>query len=79
MPKYQFSFSDILTEDLLDLRQAAREIPRPAGRKPLSYSTIWRWAKHGVRGHRLPCIKIGQQFFTSRQRLAAFLESTGSG
>ena len=68
--------TDILSEDLIDLRQAARAIPRPRGARPLSYQTIWRWANHGVRGHKLETITIGQQRFTSMQRLHAFLHAT---
>lgn len=65
----------ILTEDLLDLRAAAREVPRPRGVKPISYQTVWRWTKRGVRGHRLETVRIGQQHMTSRQRLHAFLQA----
>ncbi|MDG2221294.1 MAG: DUF1580 domain-containing protein [Rubripirellula sp.] len=59
----------ILTEDLLTLRQATKEVPRAPGQGPLHYATIWRWTNRGLRGHKLETIKVGQQHMTSKQRL----------
>ena len=67
---------NILTEDLLTLKQAAKAVPRPKGRKPVHYATIYRWVNTGVRGTKLETIKIGQQYMTSVQRIHAFLEAT---
>ena len=66
----------ILAEDLLTLPQAAKEVPRPEGKKPLHHSTIWRWSQKGIRGHKLQTVQVGQQRVTSKQRLNAFLEAT---
>ena len=64
---------NILSEDLLTIEQAAREVPRPAGKKPLHYATAWRWAHRGLRGHKLETVRVGSQLMTSRERLHAFL------
>ena len=66
---------DILSEDLISLREAAGTVPRPAGKKPLPYATIWRWAHRGLNGHKLETVKIGSQVMTSHQRLHAFLKA----
>jgi hypothetical protein len=76
MPTTQFRPTDILTEDLLTLEQAAKEVPRPKGMKPIRYATLWRWAKRGLRGEKLETVKLGHLVFTSRQRLHAFLQAT---
>ncbi|MEM6468257.1 MAG: DUF1580 domain-containing protein [Planctomycetota bacterium] len=62
---------DLLTEDLLSLAQATREIPtRP------NVSTVWRWAKRGIRGVRLETVKVGGKQMTSVQALTRFLQAT---
>lgn len=65
----------ILAEDLLTLQQAAREVPRPAGKSSLHHATLWRWAHRGLNGYRLETVKVGSQLMTSRQRLHAFLKA----
>lgn len=72
----EFNCLDILSEDLLTLEQAAKEIPRPPGEKELHYGTIWRWKTRGLRGHKLQTVKVGCQHLTSKQRLNAFLAAT---
>ncbi len=67
---------DILSEDLLTIKQAAKEVPRPVGKKPLHYATAWRWAHRGLRGHKLETVRVGSQLMTSRQRLHAFFLAT---
>ena len=66
---------DILNEDLISLQETAKEVPRPSGKKPLHYATVWRWAHRGLNGHKLETVKIGSQVMTSRQRLHAFLKA----
>lgn len=58
----------ILTEDAISLREAAQELPRP-----VSSSTIYRWALRGVRGRKLETVHIGAQIITSRQAMTRFL------
>ena len=67
---------DILSEDLLTLQQAAKEIPRAPGQSAVHYSTVFRWMNRGLRGHKLMTVRVGQQCFTSKQRLHAFLAAT---
>lgn len=61
----------ILTEDVLSMSQAAKELP---GRPHVS--TLWRWANRGVRGVKLETVCIGDRIFTSRQSLTRFIEAT---
>lgn len=62
---------DLLTEDLLSLAQATRQLPtRP------NVSTVWRWAKRGVGGTKLETIKIGGKQLTSLQAINRFLVAT---
>ena len=57
------------SEDLLSYPQASRECP---GRPHVS--TIFRWARRGVRGIRLETVLCGGRRFTSRQALKRFHE-----
>lgn len=63
---------NLLTEDLVSLAEAAREIPP----KPRHVATIWRWRTRGIRGVKLETVQIGQRSFTSRQALTRFLRAT---
>lgn len=63
---------DIATEELLTLKDACHLLPRRRrGRKP-SFSTIWRWALHGVRGVQLETLRVGSTLCTSRESLQRF-------
>lgn len=65
--------TDLLTEDLLSMSQAARELPnRP------NVSTLWRWANRGLKGNKLQVIRIGGRTLTSRQALTRFLRATNN-
>ncbi len=60
----------LLTEDVISVTEAAREIPsRP------NVSTVWRWTKRGVRGTKLQTVCVGSRIFTSRQAVTRFLEA----
>lgn len=61
----------LLTEDVLTIREVAKELP---GRPNLC--TIWRWTNRGVAGVRLEIVRVGERIFTSRQAVARFLEAT---
>lgn len=58
----------ILTEDVITLNEAARELPTRT-----HLSTLYRWAKRGVNGRKLETVKVGSQIVTSRQALTRFL------
>src|SRR5262245_4075347 len=64
-----------LSEQLLTLSAAAREIPGPSGRG-LHVSTLWRWMQRGVRGIRLETVMIGGIRYTSREALERFIAAT---
>lgn len=62
---------DLLTEDVISVSQAAREIPgRP------HFSTVWRWANRGIGGTKLATVNVGGRIFTSRQAVNRFLVAT---
>jgi hypothetical protein len=64
-----------LSESLLTLSAAARELPGPSGRG-LHVSTLWRWAQRGVKGTRLETVMIGGIRYTSREALERFVART---
>jgi hypothetical protein len=66
---------DPWTEDLLSLSQAARRLPRLRAGRPVSPSTIWRWAAHGIRGIKLETIPVGGRTCTSAQALRRFFKA----
>lgn len=70
---------DLLTEDLIEINQIPRELPRPEGAKPMSYQSAWRWVTRGMPSKNgrivLESVKIGQQRYTSRQALHRFLQA----
>jgi len=57
--------------EALTLAQAARELPRLDGKRPHP-STLWRWARKGLRGVRLEYCRLGRRVVTSRAALTAF-------
>lgn len=65
----------LLQEDVITLRQAARQFPKT--RRPHTQS-LWRWARYGLRGTKLESLKIGHQIVTSKQAVTRFIEATQS-
>ena len=62
--------ADLLSESLLSLPEAARQLPsRP------HHSTVWRWAEKGINGVMLETLRIGTRRFTSTEALQRFLEA----
>src|SRR5436853_7301545 len=64
-----------LSESLLTLSAAARELPGPSG-KGLHVSTLWRWSLRGIRGIRLETVMVGGIRYTSREALERFVGRT---
>jgi hypothetical protein len=64
-----------LSEQLLTLSAAARDLPGPSGRG-LHVSTLWRWMQRGIRGVRLETCMIGGTRYTSREALERFVART---
>ena len=64
---------DLENDELLTLAEACRLLPK----KPAP-STLWRWRARGVvaggRRIRLPCIRAGGTWLTTRRAFAEFLE-----
>jgi Protein of unknown function (DUF1580) len=64
----------ILTEDVLTLSQARKELATITGKR-LEKSTLTRWIHRGVGGVKLDAIRLGIQILTSRQALNRFIEA----
>ena len=64
----------ILTEDVLTLQDARRELVQVTGRRP-DKTTLYRWCLKGVRGTKLEHIRLGDRILTSRQALTRFIQS----
>jgi hypothetical protein len=63
---------DVLTEDLISLKEFSRMCPpRRNGKRPV-LSCVYRWVKDGIRGVRLETICIGGTRCTSREAAARF-------
>jgi hypothetical protein len=63
---------DIERERLLTLKEACRAVPGRA-QKGLALSTVWRWALHGRKGHKLETVLVGGQRYTSREAIQRFV------
>ncbi len=63
----------ILTEDILTIADARKEIASITGQRP-DLSTMTRWIHRGVGGTKLEAIRIGRQLITSRQAITRFIE-----
>jgi len=59
--------------DVMTLAEAAKYIGRIYGVKP-SVATVWRWARKGLKGHRLPIISIGRRCRTTTTAVREFIE-----
>lgn len=64
--------SRILTEDIVCLTDARKEIAGLTGKRP-DKATIARWVHHGVGGVKLEAVALGRQLFTSKQALTRFI------
>jgi hypothetical protein len=71
---------DPLTEQTMPLAEAARRLPRLRAGRPVHTATLWRWARHGLRGVRLETIRVGGTTCTSVEALGRFFARlNGSG
>jgi hypothetical protein len=64
----------LLTEDVLTLQEARREIASVTGRR-VDKTTIYRWVLRGVRGTKLEHIRLGDRILTSKQALTRFINA----
>ncbi len=65
--------SRILTEDILTLNAARKEIEAITGQRP-DLSTMTRWVHRGVGNVKLEAIRVGRQLITSKQAITRFIE-----
>lgn len=65
---------ELHTERIMSLTEAAKSLPRLNGRRP-AISTLWRWARKGVRGVRLDYIRVGRGIATSAEALSRFFNA----
>jgi len=66
--------SRILTEDVLTLQDARKEIASVTGRRP-DKTTLYRWCLRGVGGTKLEHIRLGDRILTSSQAITRFIEA----
>jgi hypothetical protein len=73
---------DLPSENLIPLRKAAEHRllrAKTRGGRALNFSTIWRWAMHGVRGVKLETVRVGSTLCTSEQAIIRFIERLTAG
>ncbi|MEM9366388.1 MAG: DUF1580 domain-containing protein [Planctomycetota bacterium] len=64
----------ILAEDVVSFSEAQSEIAAATRRRP-DKSTMHRWRQRGVGGVKLEAIRLGSQWFTSRQAITRFIDA----
>ena len=70
----QRSVQQILSEDILTLTEARRELAEVLGYR-VDKSTLFRWCSKGVGGVRLAHVRVGNRILVSRQSLTRFIEA----
>jgi len=65
---------DFTTEQIISIAEAARRLPPRRRRRPLSVSTVHRWATQGVAGVVLETLVVGGHRVTSVEALQRFAE-----
>ncbi len=63
---------DPFDPELLSLADAAASLPSLKDGQPIHVTTLWRWARYGLRGIKLETTKIGGRVFTNRRALQVF-------
>lgn len=59
---------DLQKDELLTFGQARKLLPRP-----VSPTTWWRWRTKGVNGVKLPALRCGNVWMTSREAVYEFI------
>jgi hypothetical protein len=66
--------SRVLSEDILSLSQAQKELQAITGQRP-DKATIIRWIRKGVGGNKLEGVRLGgRSIFTSAQAINRFIQ-----
>jgi hypothetical protein len=63
---------DPFSEHTFPLAEAARRLPRLRSNRPVAVSTVWRWARRGLRGVVLETALVGGVRVTSAAALREF-------
>jgi len=58
--------------ELITLPQLAKRLPAPGGH--CDQSTVFRWAKYGIRGRKLETVKVGGRMLTTWNCYVKFME-----
>ena len=66
------------TERVISLSQACRHLPRRRGVRPTHPATVYRWARHGLRGVLLESIRVGGTLCASAEALQRFCDRLSS-
>lgn len=61
---------DPLSEDLEQVRELVKELPKGARPSP---ATVWRWTRKGARGTKLHTIKVCGKLLTTREEFRRFI------
>lgn len=64
----------VLSEDVITLQDARRELEGILGRRP-DKTTLYRWCLRGVGGVRLEHVRLGNRILTSKQSITRFIEA----
>ena len=72
--------SQLLSETLIGLCEAARRLPPGRGGRPVSFSCVLRWITHGIPGPdrkriKLEGVRVGGRWLTSVEALARWADS----
>lgn len=70
---------DLAVETVVSLNDAAKHLPRRRAGKVVHLGTLYRWIGHGVKGHKLECIRIGGSTCTSLEALQRFCDRLSGG
>jgi hypothetical protein len=62
-------------ETLIAFAELARRIPPTRRGRPVSVSTVWRWATRGVRGVRLESLRLPSRSVTSQEAFGRFIDA----
>jgi len=68
---------DLQIETAFPLSKAAKHrlfLNKSADRKPVNFSTVWRWSLKGSRGVRLETVRIGSTLCTTAEAIERFIE-----
>ncbi len=71
-PSVDQKISNVLSEDVLDITGARKELKELTGRH-FDKASLCRWIHRGVGGVRLDAVRIGNQLYTSRQSIRRFI------